>query len=332
MQLPHELRQAIDAELERYPVKALARAVTELSDRYRSRDRATGGSFLGSPEDVAAYAAFRLPATFAAIHSCLTQVHERTPHWSPETLLDAGAGPGSATWAALAVWSNVQHVSMLERDPHMTGLGKRLAARAPSAALRDAQWIAADLTSTWETSPHDLVIAAYVVGELSPRDATHVVQKLWERTRGALVLIEPGTPVGFQQVARARSELLAVGAHIVAPCPHGDGCPMVGDDWCHFAQRVERSRLHRQVKGGELSYEDEKFSFVCFARTPVSAAPGRVVRHPQVRKGHIRLEVCAPGGLTTVDITRKDKDAFRRARNTRWGSVAPIGPDGNGDA
>ena len=44
-------------------------------------------------------------------------------------------------------------------------------------------------------------------------------------------------------------------------------------DWCHFTQRLPRSRAHKQVKGAELPFEDEKFAYVALTRTAVAAAP-----------------------------------------------------------
>jgi ribosomal protein RSM22 (predicted rRNA methylase) len=254
------------------------------------------------------------------VFSALSQIRDQLPTWQPLTLLDVGAGPGTAMWAASQVWPTLNRITLLERERDMIALGKRLAAHADSAAVRSATWNKVDITGLWDTPPHDLVIASYVLGELTSDARDALVQKLWERTRGTLVLVEPGTPDGFSRIQRARQLLLGAGGKTVAPCPHDKQCP---SEWCHFAQRVSRSRLHRQVKAGELAYEDEKFSFVGMSRTQGATFAGRVIRHPQVRKGHIQLEVCTPDGVQRMVVTRKAGALFRQARDLRWGDVMP---------
>ncbi len=345
MQLPYELRAAIEEELTSWSPKRLGSSVAALSKRYRNI-RSDGGERLAqSPDDVAAYTAFRLPATFAAVSAALRQMHEMMPEWSPRTLLDVGAGPGTAAWAAANVFPQLLQVTLLEREERMIALGKRLAQHAPNDAMRHATWLKEDVARSWQTtsppsSPpssqpssqplsqiasYDLVIASYVLGELREAPRSALVKTLWARTSratGALLLIEPGTPVGFGHIKAARTALIEAGAQIVAPCPHSGGCPLAKNDWCHFAQRVERSRLHRLVKEGELAYEDEKFSFVGVARVEAAPIEGRVLRHPLVRKGQVGLQVCAPDGTVTAqNVTRKDRAAFRRARNLKWGSA-----------
>jgi ribosomal protein RSM22 (predicted rRNA methylase) len=323
VELPHELRLALDQELTGTSAKTLAHTAADLSQRYRDGAPATPGPFVQSRADVAAYAAVRLPATFGAAYAALTQVADLLPAWAPESMLDVGAGPGTATWAATEIWPAVQQMTFVERDAHMIALGQRLAAQSPLPALRDATWQRADLTSTTAIPPHDLVLAGYVIGELGDAARLALIGRLWATTRGVLVLIEPGTPPGFQRIRQARALLLAQGAHTIAPCPHDQPCPMAGDNWCHFAQRVARSRLHRQVKGGELAYEDEKFAYAALARMPGMAIPARVIRHPQIQKGLVQLELCTPDGLTRTTITRKDKARFRQARDLRWGDALP---------
>jgi ribosomal protein RSM22 (predicted rRNA methylase) len=137
-----------------------------------------------------------------------------------------------------------------------------------------------------------------------------------------LVVIEPGTVRGFHFIHEARSALIAAGAHLLAPCPHGKECPMAASgDWCHFAARVERTSLHRQLKGGALGYEDEKFSYVVASRDPISAAPARIVRHPQKHSGHVQLTLCTPEGLTTPTIGKSQKEKYKFARHAHWGDA-----------
>ncbi len=108
---------------------------------------------------------------------------------------------------------------------------------------------------------------------------------------------------------------------MVAPCPTAAACPLLDDDWCHFAARVERSSLHRRIKGGELGHEDEKYSYLALSRDPVQMAQTRIVRHPRHHPGLIEIELCTPTGLQTDRVTKRDRDRFRAARKASWGDA-----------
>lgn len=322
MNVPDELRIALADELAAIPRNSLAAATTRLSALYRG-DRLSNeaGRLARSPVDSAAYAAYRLPATFAAISAVLIEVRHRHPGWQPATLLDAGAGPGTALWAAHSNWPTLARATLLERERAMIDIGKRLASHAASAILREATWRQCDLLKPWEHAPCDLVIMAYTLDELPLPRLNELIARLWSVTDHTLVLVEPGTPAGFALIRQARKQLIGVGGHVIAPCPHQETCPMPDNDWCHFAQRVARTPLHRQVKQVALSYEDEKFSYVAASRLPATLPMGRVLRHPQVRPGHISLELCTPTGLRQSIVTRKNRAAFREARDLRWGDA-----------
>ena len=169
----------------------------------------------------------------------------------------------------------------------------------------------------------DLATAAYVLGELTPAQQTALVT-LAARSAPVVLLVEPGTPAGHRRILAARAQLLAAGYLVAAPCPHQLGCPLdVAGDWCHFGARLPRSALHRQVKGAELSHEDEKFSYVAAIRlgTGLPQLPAaRVVRRPQQRKGLVTLDLCACDGSSRRELVSKSKgEAYRRARKTSWG-------------
>ncbi|HMC61129.1 MAG TPA: small ribosomal subunit Rsm22 family protein, partial [Candidatus Solibacter sp.] len=170
--------------------------------------------------------------------------------------------------------------------------------------------------------PHDLVMAAYSLGELGqPKYVERWAELLWRAARVALVVIEPGTPRGYSLSLGIRDQLLKAGAHMAAPCPAAMACPLTPPDWCHFAARVERSSLHRRIKDAELGYEDEKFSYVALAREPVALPRARIIRRPRHAPGLIELRTCTPAGLGAEPVGKRDREAYRAARHAGWGDA-----------
>ena len=117
--------------------------------------------------------------------------------------------------------------------------------------------------------------------------------------------------------------LLAKGAHVVAPCPHDASCPLNAPDWCHFSQRLQRSRDHIQVKRADAPFEDEKFSYVALARQRPPARAARILAPPQLNKTGIALKLCGTDGLRQAVVPRRDKKAYAQTRRLRWGDVMP---------
>ncbi len=298
MQLPPHVRRTIEEWAEEAGLAALRRASAAMTAAYREGCAPR----LSARERVAAYLVTRMPATYAATYSALQQL----PQMEIRSILDIGAGTGAASLAAQAFFPEAR-LTMVERD--------RAFAQAARLWFPDAEIRIEDVGRIPALPRHDLVIASYSAGEFGAA----AIGNLWDAAGLALVVIEPGTPRGFALIRGIRDKLLGAGGHMAAPCPMGSACPIADPDWCHFAARVERSSWHRRVKGGELGYEDEKFSYVALTRAPVETAAARVVRRPQHQPGLIVLETCAPAGLQTRRITKRDRDAFRAARHAAWG-------------
>jgi ribosomal protein RSM22 (predicted rRNA methylase) len=196
------------------------------------------------------------------------------------------------------------------------------AARAPSGL--DVQLRTGDLAAG-DAPAADLVVLSYALGELAEPRAGPAMERALALASGALVVVEPGTPAGFARVRAVRDRLRAAGATIAAPCPHDDACPMAGGDWCHFAVRLDRSRAHRQSKHAALGWEDEKFAYVVAVRDAAllrARAEARVIRRPRKETGHVRLALCAPGGLVEAVVTRR-APTYRAARDASWGDAWP---------
>ncbi len=320
MRLPHELQHAIDLQVDRTPAAQRTSAAAEISDAYRSGDFALAP--LKSAAHRLAYLQVRVPATFAACSQVFAKMREELPDFQPKSLLDLGAGPGTAAWAALEHFPSVESISLVERDLDLARMGKTLAAESPHPALRDARWTNADIRNL-TPEPHDLIVLSYVLGELNRGDARRLVDACAQAAQ-VLVLIEPGTPKAFARMAEIRQQLIAAGSVIAAPCPHERGCPLLLlGDWCHFAERLERTAEHRRLKGGSLGYEDEKFSYLAATRLPVPLRRGRIVRHPQIHSGYVQLHVCATDELKQVTVTKSQKERYRAARTAAWGDRWP---------
>lgn len=320
MEFPAALTNAIQQLAAGYPMAQLKSAAQELSRRYR-QETGQGKVLLNEDLQAAAYALARMPATFGAVAAALGYALEAAD-FAPKTLLDAGAGTGAACWAADALLP-LEQATCLEREGAMRRLGQQLM-QGGSGALQEAEWMAADLTDGAPLPKAELVVASYVLGELSPAARIAALQKLWEAAEGMLLIVEPGTPAAFAQIELARQILVGQGAHIAAPCPHEQPCRLSGQDWCHFACRVSRSRLHKQLKGGDAPYEDEKFSYLALARFEVCHNKSRILRHPQVAKGQIGLTLCGAQENKSVLVKKKDGALFKAARKAKCGDAIEV--------
>jgi len=70
---------------------------------------------------------------------------EEVPEFSPASLLDAGCGLASASFAALEIWPDIANVELFDRSPQFLALAGRLTQASPHAALERARVVAADL-------------------------------------------------------------------------------------------------------------------------------------------------------------------------------------------
>ena len=312
--LPPALQAAVNALLEGRPRGPIAERSAKISDCYRGGGHS--GAAITSDNDVLAYLLARLPATYAATSAVLGEVQARSV-FEPKTLTDIGAGPGTASWAALDAWPALERVSMIDSSAVFLDMARRLAAASSSKALANAETKLADVTRLPDLPASDLVIASYALAELSSAALTKTAMALWTSCTGILVLVEPGTPAGYERIVACRSALLADGAKIIAPCPHAAPCPILAPDWCHFSQRLARSRDHMIVKAANVPFEDEKFSYLAVARDHVAIEryEARVLAPPKKDKTGIALKLCADGEISQRKIPKpRPKRIFQSAR------------------
>ncbi|KAL6005635.1 hypothetical protein ACLOJK_006205 [Asimina triloba] len=302
-----QLCASTSKELVQDPLKSMER-----SQRWKIKTSYGDVGLRYRDDETLAYVASRMPAVYSACHRVLREVRRRLPDFSPAKVLDFGSGPGTALWALREVWPrSLERVNLIEPSKHMQRVNQSLLQDGKDLLIHSYDSIQALSRNLGKAErEHDLVIASYVLGEIpSLRDRITVVRQLWDLTRDVLhaecgqVLVEPGTPHGFNIICQMRSHILWMakrkcrktdgtlseaasdtsgtadgpsrsGAFVVAPCPHDGACPLEkSEKYCHFVQRLERTTSQRaykvalRSKGEPLrGFEDEKFCFVALRR------------------------------------------------------------------
>jgi ribosomal protein RSM22 (predicted rRNA methylase) len=319
--LPIGLKAALEARLEGLSRVETASRAALISSTYRDGG---GSGAIRSESDALAYALARMPATYAALIASLNALSEIAPHFAPTSLLDVGAGPGTASWAAAEAFPSLQRFTLIDSNSALRALALDLT--GGSVRLRDIVYLQGEARAALaDAEPSDLVVASYQIAEISEPERTALTGALWAKTRDTLLIVEPGTPAGYARIIDVRAQLIAAGAHVAAPCPHDRKCPLTAPDWCHFTQRLPRSRAHKQVKAAERPFEDEKFIYLALTRAPATVHPARVLRQPDFSKVEVTAKLCTTEGLAIAKVPRRAKAEYARARHWRWGDAVMAG-------
>ncbi len=201
--LPSELRAALEARLQGFSRNDAAERAAAISKTYRDGG---GSGAIKSAADALAYALARMPATFAAVAASLNALCEIRPDFSPNSLLDVGAGPGTATWAAAEAFPSLQNFALLDANDALRTLALDLISE--SARLRDVGYERGEARAALvNADAADLVIASYVIGEVSEGERTSLASLMWDKTRDTLLVVEPGTPAGYARIIALRERL-----------------------------------------------------------------------------------------------------------------------------
>src|SRR3981189_658770 len=117
--LPAELKAALEARLHGLSRGDAAGRAATISQTYRDGG---GSAAIRSSTDALAYALARMPATYAAVIASLNALCEIRPDISPNSLLDVGAGPGTAAWAAAEAFPLLQDFVLLDANDALRAL------------------------------------------------------------------------------------------------------------------------------------------------------------------------------------------------------------------
>ena len=308
MDIPKGLKDSINRLLSENKASNIIENAQTISNRYRKND-GKGKRLLTNESEAVSYVISRMPATYAAVYSVFKQILANYNE-KMTSLLDVGAGTGAGTWAVNEI-ENMSQITCLEREKSMSNIGKKL---MKNTALDNVQWKSYDILQDEIVEKADIVLTSYMINELSEQEREKAVLKLWQATDKLMVVIEPGTPEGFKNILNIRNLIKEQGGYIVAPCCCNDECPIKENDWCAFYARVARSSIHRQAKGGNLGYEDEKFSYIAFSKMPVEITGERILRHPQINSGFVKVKLCTADGIQEKTYSKKDGEIYKKIK------------------
>lgn len=315
-----DLESAIEKLIEKVSLSDLSKARDSLTLKYRNPQRfGKKENLMTSDLERLSYLVTRMPATYSVIQHVLAQVNLILPNLNITNMLDLGSGPGTAFFAALNTLEGLQKAHLIEKDLGLIRLGKQL--QEVTLNTCQVEWQEGDITHLSNLKQYDLVTLSYAMNELETSDQQAIIEKAFAAANKVLIIIEPGTMDGFRLIRDARAHLINLGGSVVAPCPHNMKCPMPENDWCHFSERVSRTSYHRQLKGGTLGHEDEKFSYVAVCKSSLHLEGSRIIRHPEKHSGHLSLNLCTKDGLINKTVSKKDGEIYKQAKKLDWGDL-----------
>jgi len=216
--------------------------------------------------------------------------------WKARRIIDMGIGVGSASAAALVVFEHdVEWVHGIDPSRCMRECSKEFleditAAMATMQTQQAAQQqqqqrinpprvtLSGSITTEKATSTFDLALLTYTATEL-PHVASTLAGAaiLWQKLshNGLFVMIEPGTPDGFNSIRAVRNMLLDCcppatpntisefkekdeedadaldQCHIIAPCTHNGKCPMERYQHDHLRQKHPKTQMDYHNRDGD---------------------------------------------------------------------------------
>src|SRR3954471_20105839 len=184
--LPVELKAALEAKLHGLSRSDAAERSARISETYRSGGNSAA---IRTETDALAYALARMPATYAAVTASLNALCEVRPDFAPKRLLDIGAGPGTATWAAAETFSSLADFTSIDANAALRTLALDLF--GGSSRLSGVRYTQGDAHAALpEAEAADLVIASYLIGEIDDAERAAFADRIWAKTRDTLLIVE----------------------------------------------------------------------------------------------------------------------------------------------
>ncbi len=324
--LPELITDAISSILQQQETSEWVHRAVDLHTRY-TNGKTENKKFVSDYLDALAYLGLRVPATYAQVFGALGAVREVVPSWRPKSLLDIGSGPGTATWAAISQWPELDEITCLDDDKDFILLGEQII--KDSEIKHYVNWKSHDVRLGIEEGEnfYDLIIIANVLNELTPKAQEKLIGQAFNLCKGLLIIIEPGTPQGSKIVSTMAQKLRRTGI-LLAPYI-ANTFVEDKDYYLHFPQRFIRPEFQRRIRQQmrtrtEMAsdWEESKYSYVAISKFAAEKNYwARTVGEPEIQKGFLEIPIITAENITKIKVMKRDKEAFTFAKRLRWGEL-----------
>lgn len=197
MELPKVVQERVDEEIRNIKLSELKKVSEDVSNKYLDNKNGANNSILNTKLQVLAYSIMRMPATYAANVKVLEYVFRKVNKEEIKNIIDIGAGVGTSAWAMLQYIDN-PNILCIEKQKDMQELGMHI--MSGIEALKNVYWENLDIINSNIKKAADLVMCSYVINEIPKEKRIDIVNKIISLSNNLAIIIEPGTPAGFENI------------------------------------------------------------------------------------------------------------------------------------
>ncbi|MGR3294574.1 MAG: small ribosomal subunit Rsm22 family protein [Candidatus Scalindua sp.] len=241
-----------------------------------------------------------------------------------ESVVDFGGGPGTFLFA-LSKFKTINKYTNIERSDAFIGILNALVEEFLSSSVPHT-YVDSISCNYLRLEPQDIPINDLCVFSYTFCECDNSLDSLSGLVENSnmVLIIEPGTPSGCKNIIQARDKLIEKGFSTIAPCTvSNEFCPLRDSesDWCHFVERIDRSRIQRHLKNGVLGYEYEKYSYLLMSKYPSHPDGKRIISRPNYTKHSVSFDICSEKSSHIVITKRENKNEFKIVKKSIRGDL-----------
>jgi len=329
--LPTHIDKAITDILAKNDPIFWLRSANSLSINYRAERITPNFNYIKDFHDALGYLALRVSSTYSQIYGALESIKELNPNWKPESILDLGSGPGTGIWAAAELFPSLNNAVAIERDKNFINIGQEISGSLNNIKV---EWQQTDLSKALPKlyENFDLVVIANVLNEMDSDGIQKTLNFAKNHCNGIIVIIEPGTPYGYETIIETESLLHSPQSVLIAPYIQNK---FIDSEDVTFIQRIKRPDFQKRVRQVQRKkeidkskllppsdWEESKYYYLAYSKFKSELSPTkRLLDKSKQFKPYMEIKALTKDGVKIEQIMKRDKINYKIARKAKWGDI-----------